>query len=382
MPKNMSLKKFIKNLFFTRSFFNRRIHEGVQSITDIYSSIAEKQTNYCLKELGMSRIPNIDDLAGQVVSKCVIGDEKPTKVSQAIDVSVVTVCFNPLEAGRKELFLKNLDSVQAQEGILLEHLIIDGHSTDGTIEWLMEYQNEKYDIRILSKSDSGIYEAMNRGIALAKGKYIIFLNSDDYFHDNYGMNVSFSRIEKFQCEFSFAPICFSDSSIRHHPQLAPQKRLHHFLISWPASHQSMLTKRSSLISLDGFDTTYRSAADYDLLLRMIISGAKGCYVPLAFSTFTLGGFSCSPENSTLIREECARSLQDFYRKFYSVNMSQIEVEKIFSNRVYPRKYKDIYVKSQRLIRERFIGIPQGPINWASQCFNFIKYYLKCIKSRE
>jgi hypothetical protein len=48
----MSLKKFIKNLFFTRSFFNRRIHEGVQSITDIYSSIAEKQTNYCLKEIG------------------------------------------------------------------------------------------------------------------------------------------------------------------------------------------------------------------------------------------------------------------------------------------------------------------------------------------
>ena len=58
----------------------------------------------------MSRIPNIDDLAGQVVSKGVIGDEKPTNVSQAIDVSVVTVCFNPLEAGRKELFLKNLHS--------------------------------------------------------------------------------------------------------------------------------------------------------------------------------------------------------------------------------------------------------------------------------
>ena len=128
----------------------------------------------------MSRIPNIDDLAGQVVSKGVIGDEKPTNVSQAIDVSVVTVCFNPLEAGRKELFLKNLDSVQAQEGILLEHLIIDGHSTDGTIEWLMEYQNEKHDIRILSKSDSGIYEAMNRGIALAKGKYIIPSNQNDH----------------------------------------------------------------------------------------------------------------------------------------------------------------------------------------------------------
>ena len=209
--------------------------------------------------------------------------------TRGVDVSVVTVCFNPLEAGRKDVFQKNLDSVQQQEGVRLEHLIIDGASTDGTLEWLRDYNNTRHDIRILSKQDGGIYEAMNRGIALSRGKYVIFLNSDDYFHSPSGMSHSIERIKHFGCDFSFAPVRFSDPSVRHDPQLAPQRRLHRFLISWCFSHQTMLTSRQLLLDIDGFDTSYRSAADYDLLLRMMEAGAKGCFVPLTFSTFTIGG---------------------------------------------------------------------------------------------
>ena len=339
----------------------------------------------------MSRIPSIEELAGEVtnltreVGQRHTCNSPTTHVNFAndtgeVEVSVVTVCFNPLEAGRKEVFLKNLDSVQQQENVRLEHLIIDGGSTDGTLEWLKSYNNTKHDIRILSKSDDGIYEAMNRGIALARGKYIIFLNSDDFFHEPSGMSHSIERIEQFDCDFSFAPIRFSDPSVRHNPQLAPQRRLHRFLISWSFSHQSMLTSRSLLLKLDGFDTSYRSAADFDLLLRMIEAGAKGCFVPLAFSTFTLGGFSYSKENTNLIDEECTRSLQRFYREYYSVEMTYEEVAYIIKHRVYPRKYLKVYKQSQELIRERFIGIPKGLVAWFSRWFNYIKYYLKCLTS--
>ena len=355
----------------------------------------------------MSRIPSIEDFAGLLIvkeasrnreavssSQTTAGksqnftrelDELHTQTLQTshvnfdnltgdVEVSVVTVCFNPLEAGRKEVFQKNLDSVQEQENVRLEHLIIDGDSTDGTLDWLKGYHNTKHDIRILSKPDNGIYEAMNRGIALSRGKYIIFLNSDDYFHNPSGMAHSIEKIEHFGCDFSFAPIRFSCPST-HHPQLAPQRRLHRFLISWPFSHQSMLTSRSLLLDLDGFDTSYRSAADYDLLLRMIIKGAKGCFVPLSFSTFSLGGFSA--DNRELAIKECARSLQGFYRDFYSVEMSHQEVEQIIRHRVYPSKYINIYKQMWKLVRERFIGIPKGPISWLSNRFNYIKYYLKC-----
>lgn len=318
----------------------------------------------------MKRIPSIEELAGQVFVK---GVSKETP-----DVSVVTVCFNPLKAGRKEVFLKNLDSVQEQKGVRLEHLIIDGNSSDGTLDWLKAYTAKNHNIRILSKADGGIYEAMNRGIALAQGKYIIFLNSDDYFHNSQGMSCSVARIEQFQCDFSFAPVRFDPPGVRHHAQLAPQRRLHRFLISWSFSHQTMLTSSSLLKQLDGFDTSYKSAADYDLLLRMIAAGAKGCFVPLTFSTFNLGGFSA--ENRELAISECIDSLQNFYRDFYSVEMSHKEVEHIIKHRVYPRKYLSIFKQTQKLIRERFIGIPGGPIAWISQWFNYIKYYRKCRKT--
>ena len=339
----------------------------------------------------MPRIPSIEELSAEVknaacgdCNRRTRGSSSPhaeiANAARGVLVSVVTVCFNPLAAGRRELFRKNLDSVQSQEGVNVEHIIIDGASTDGTIEWVKNYDNKCHDIRILSQPDSGIYEAMNRGIALARGKYVIFLNSDDYFHEPSGMAHSIEKIEHFACDFTFAPVRFSDPSVHHNPQLAPQRRLHRFLISWCFSHQSMLTSRDLLLKLDGFDTTYRSAADFDLLLRMIEAGARGCFVPLAFATFTLGGFSYSEENASLITNECARSLQRFYRDTCGTEMTNDEAAYIIRHRVFPRKYIDLYKQTQKLIRERFVGVPDGPLARLSRCFNYYKYYCKCLKA--
>ena len=360
----------------------------------------------------MQRIPSIEELAGLVIEKKAcrkIDDEKTSQTTAVklvddtrdvgqqhtchlptthvtfaddsaddIEVSVVTVCFNPFKAGRKEVFQKNLDSVQAQTDVSLEHIIIDGASSDGTLDWLKEYNNPNHDIRLLSKPDSGIYEAMNRGIALSRGKYVIFLNSDDFFHNPLGMATSVERIEEMQCDFSFAPVRDDPPNVRHHARRAPQKRLHRFLISWCFSHQSMLNSRKMLLQLDGFDTSYKSAGDYDLLLRMITAGAKGCFVPCCFATFTLGGFSEAYRELSV--SERIRCLQNFYRSYYSVEMTHDEVAYIIKYRVYPRKYLSLYKQSQQLIRERFVGIPDGPMYRISRWVNYNKYYYKCLKA--
>ena len=119
-----------------------------------------------------SNIPSPELLQDEVILKA--ASDKKTKSSPV--VTVVTVCFNPLKDGRRELLTKNMDSVQQQTGVAVEQIIVDGASTDGTLEFLKSYENHSHDIRILSKADSGIYEAMNRGIALARGKYVVFLN--------------------------------------------------------------------------------------------------------------------------------------------------------------------------------------------------------------
>ncbi|MBQ6226573.1 MAG: glycosyltransferase [Bacteroidaceae bacterium] len=324
-------------------------------------------------------LPNdCSDVGQRHTSKSPTSHVKIANVTGDVEVSVVTVCFNPLEAGRKEVFQKNLDSVQVQENVRLEHIIVDGASSDGTLEWLKGYNNTRYDIRILSLSDDGIFDAMNRGIALSRGKYIIFLNSDDYFHNHSGMAHSIEKIEHFGCVFSFASIRFAGFPLLRRPQQAPQRRLHRFLISFPFSHQSMLTLRDLLLKLDGFDTNYRSAADYDLLLRMIEEGAKGCFVPHSFTTFSLGGFST--EYHELSIKERILCLQSFFKEFFKTEMTSREVEQIILHHVFPRKYLGLYKQTHRLIRERFLGVPRGPFTWVSSWFNYIKYYVKCLNS--
>ena len=217
---------------------------------------------------------------------------KPGKHSQANpDVTVVTVCFNPLKDGRRELFARNLDSVQNQTGVTVEHVIIDGASTDGTLEFLSKYENKCYDIRILSKPDSGIYDAMNRGIALAKGKYVIFLNSDDYYHRNDGLALSYKALEESDCSFTFAPIVPTGSPLLHRLHRHPERHLHRLFIFPTIPHQSMLYRRSALIEVNGYDPSYRMGGDHDLTLRLIASGHKACFVSKAFVTFSTGGFS-------------------------------------------------------------------------------------------
>lgn len=336
------------------------------------------------------RIPSAESFAGSLTEKAAPTRQEvrprqaterssPAEACAPVDVTVVTVCFNPLAAGRKELLLKNLESVQQQQDIRLEHVIVDGGSTDGTLPWLLAFQPQRHDLRILSLPDNGIYEAMNRGIALARGRFVAFLNSDDFFHHPSGMADSIGKIRQTKCDFSFAPVRFSDPSVRHNPQLAPQRRLHRFIVSWCFSHQSMLTSRALLLQIDGFDTRFRSAADFDLLLRLLAAGARGCFVPLNFATFTLGGFSCEEANRQLIGYECATALQQFYRNFLATDMTFAEASYLFQHHVFPRRQLLAYKKTQQLIRERFV-VPGGPVACLARSFNYIKYYYKCLKA--
>lgn len=297
-------------------------------------------------------------------------------VATVPDVTVVTVCRNPLNAGRRELFAKNLDSVQLQTGVVLEHLIIDSASTDGTMDFLMQYDNKHHDICILSKPDTGIYDAMNRGIALAQGKYVIFLNSDDYYHRTDGLAISMKALEKSGCCFSFAPILAKKahgSSLRN-----PVRRLHKFFVFCVVRHPSVLFRRTDLIEIGGYDQSYRLAADFDIMLRLIATGRKACFVDTCFATFVEGGFAM--QNRMLNKKEKVQIVKDIHSKTFGVDFSEQEAENIVRKCKYPRKYLSVYVESQKLIAHSFLMLPQDLTNRLTRRLNYVKYYLKCLLS--
>jgi len=323
-----------------------------------------------------SNIPSLEDFKGDLLQK----NASEKAIETVPIVTVVTVCFNPLKAGRQELFAQNLDSVQKQTGVVLEHLIIDGASTDGTLDFLKAYDNKYHDIRILSKADSGIYEAMNRGIALARGKYVIFLNSDDFYHCSDGLSLSVKALEASDCSFVFAPVLPKGPHTRFTHYHHPQRRLHKIFVSSVIPHPSMLYRRTALMEIGGFDQTYRIAADYDMTLRLITAGHKGYFVNHCFVTFVMGGLSTQDENKESDIREKIRLVRNAHYKAFGTELSEEESEFLVTKGWYPRKYLSLYVASQKLVSHAFCGLPKGLNYQFVRRFNYIKYYLKCLFS--
>ena len=255
------------------------------------------------------------------------------------DVTVVTVVFNAFKSGRGEQFRQCLDSVQAQTGVRLEHLVVDGASKDGTLEFLQTYRNRFIRMRILSKPDKGIYDAMNRGLALARGKYVIFLNSDDYYHDPLGMKESFMRLEKTFCDFSYAPIRVlreENDEPMDHPNSHP--RVGKIFVNMEFSHQSVMIRRDAFIALHGFDLRYRSAADYDSVLRLILTGHRACCVPRSFVTFRMGGFSCV--NMAKSQRETGTIFSRLYNKYAGASLTREDGLRIYLTGCFPLELKE------------------------------------------
>ena len=319
--------------------------------------------------------------SSEVFRKEVILKEASDRATQADPVvTVVTVCFNPLREGREALFLKNLESVQQQKGVALEHLIVDGGSDDGTLEFLQQYNNVCHDIRILSKSDSGIYEAMNRGIALARGKYVIFLNSDDYYHSSDGLAFSVKALEESDCSFTFAPVLPKGPHTRFTHYHHPQRRLHKLFVTSVIPHPSMMYRRTVLMEIGGYDQAYRLAADYDMTLRLVAAGHKGYFLNHCFATFVVGGFSTQDKNKDLETQEKIKIVRNAHREAFGTELSEQESAFLVTKGWYPRKYLSLYVASQQLVSRAFCGLPKGLAYQVVRQFNYAKYYLKCFLS--
>ncbi len=225
-------------------------------------------------------------------------------------VTVVTITYNLIKAEREKYVRQCIECVKNQTYPNIEHIIIDGASTDGTLEIFNDYPW----LKVFSEPDKGIYDAMNKGVAKASGKYIVFLNSDDFWHDNKAVEESVKSLEENDADFSYSTARYFDKNGKFIGYLFPM--LETFFLRMPFSHQSMFTKTK----LVHFDDTYRSAGDFDFVLKLILNGAKGVRVNLDFTSFRFIGISSglSDLGTKLSDEECIRSIADNYSP-YGVN---------------------------------------------------------------
>lgn len=199
-----------------------------------------------------------------------------------IKISVITVCYNAV--GTLE---KTMQSVLGQTYPNIEYIIIDGGSTDGTVDIIGRYED-----RIaywVSEPDGGIYEAMNKGIERATGDIIGIINSDDWY-----------EIDVFQL---IADACIaSNGKLVLHGDVAyhkyekitvykPAMDLSHFWYGTVVAHPTVFIPKCIYDEYGAFNTKYRIAADYDLLLRLFKQGVGYQYIPHIISHMSDGGVS-------------------------------------------------------------------------------------------
>lgn len=181
-------------------------------------------------------------------------------------LTVITVVFN----GEKTIE-HAIRSVIEQTYSNVEHIIIDGGSTDGTLDILRRYEGE-IDYWV-SEKDAGIYDAMNKGIALAKGDYIGMLNSDDYFANPQALEKIVNRLRSGNTEAVFS--CLDIVSPDNLNRVLRKYRIPNFSefmlrIGVMPPHPTFYCKKSCYERAGLYRTDYRIAADFEMLVRLLV----------------------------------------------------------------------------------------------------------------
>lgn len=204
---------------------------------------------------------------------------------EEILVSVLTPCFNSVKT-----IEKTLECIEKQTYQKMEYIIIDGGSTDGTLELIEQHRARlPKQFTLISEKDQGIYDAMNKGIGLAKGRLIGIVNSDDWYEED-----TVEQIVKHYQGNQYEVVYGMQRTYLNRKEKATFIYHHDFLPEQMITHPTCFVTKDAYKAFGVFDLKYRSAADYDLMLRFYES-KRVVFTPIyqVLSNFQLGGMSSS-----------------------------------------------------------------------------------------
>ena len=240
-------------------------------------------------------------------------------------ISIITVCYNS-----EKTIGNTLESIFNQSSKEIEHIIIDGLSTDNTLSIISKFPYKK---KVISEVDKGIYDAMNKGIQIASGDIIGFLNSDDFYANN-------KVISKVAREFEKDPLldaCYAD--LIYVDQLNTSKTIRYmksskfkeglFSKGWCPPHPTFFVRRSVYERLGKFDLNYLIASDVDLMMRFLEKyKVKSKYISEVWVKMRMGG--TTNKNLKNIWLQNKEIIHSFNKNNLSVNLLRFLILKIIS----------------------------------------------------
>lgn len=233
--------------------------------------------------------PSIDDYVARLTRAARHAGKhspaRPRPLGRSGVVTVVTAALNSVRT-----INRTIDSVASQTYPLVEYIVIDGGSTDGTVDTL-ESRGNVIDLW-LSEPDNGISDAFNKGIALATGEYVALVNADDWLEPTH-LALAVNSLAETGADFVYGDLIFHP--IDEQPpfmfvgEVDYYRRLEHAMPC--INHPTVVCRRSVYETHGLFDTGLRAAMDYEWLLRGYRAGVRGAYVPGMASHMSMEGVS-------------------------------------------------------------------------------------------
>jgi glycosyltransferase involved in cell wall biosynthesis len=225
-----------------------------------------------------------------------------------LKVSIITVSFNSAKT-----IADTIESVLSQDFPEIEYIIIDGNSSDDTVKIIRQYENRIS--KWISEKDQGMYDAMNKGIAMATGDVIGILNSDDAYMNSHVISEMMKLLQEKNAKVVFADLILVDQNndnqvLRYYDSshFHPDK----FRWGWMPAHPTVFIKRELYQVVGPFSTNYQIAADYEMLIRILaIQKAPYAYLPKPIVRMRSGGASTAGlSRNWILNKEIVRACQE------------------------------------------------------------------------
>ncbi len=228
---------------------------------------------------------------------------------EILSFSVITVCFNS-----DKTLARALISVAQQNFPCVEHIVIDGDSTDDTLKIIEKHKGGI--THFLSEPDRGIYDAMNKGLALATGDVICFLNADDFYDSIHVLSTVAAAMQKDRLDALVGDVGFFRKEdinriVRHYrsDRFKPER----LAWGWMPAHPALFMRSEVFKRVGFFKTDYKIAADYEYVVRTFCGQSHMRYkhLPAVLVRMQMGGVSTQGIRATiLLNQEIIRACRE------------------------------------------------------------------------